>query len=102
MTASIDEEFIRISFALWLDRLINEGFGDNRDGLDVTDAEAGLMIIRVIHEGMLHREAAEGLCSEAELQTRHQEYVHDNAVRQFLANWPEFRQALQRPPHREL
>lgn len=98
MTASTNEEFIRIAFTLWFDKLAIRFLGGGRENLALSDADASFMIVRVIHEGALHRDAAQGVCSEAELQERHQEYVRNDALRQFLANWPEIKQALREPP----
>lgn len=41
-----------------------------------------------------HRDAAAGVCSETELQARHEEYARDAELHMLLTSWREFRNDL--------
>ena len=101
MTASTDEEFIRIAFTLSFDRFARIRLDGDRDDLELSDYHASWMLVRVIHDGLLHREAAAGISSESELQARHREYAGDEELIRLLISWPAIRRELQKDPPRE-
>lgn len=101
MPASMGEEFIRIAFMLSFDRCARERLGDGWKALSLSDYDASWMLVRVIHDALFYREAAAGVCSEAELQARQAEYARDEGLYPLLTAGPEFQKRLLKDPPSE-
>lgn len=82
---SSDDDVVHETVERRFHELLRQLLQGDRSQLDLSDATAFRLIMRVILDGESHREAAKhGRCRETDLLERHREYADSGLIDQFL------------------